>query len=387
MGFGNPEVPWSRLEAVLSGRPEARALLPDPLAGDSGGSWSHKRDAYQAPTLVRGKSTVDYVELHCHTNFSFLDGASHPEELVEEAYRLGLSGLAITDHDGLYGVVRMAEAARELELPTVFGAELSLGLPGAQNGEPDPAGRHLLVLARGHGGYARLSRSIALAQLAGGEKGRPVYDLDEVAQSLRDHAVVLTGCRKGHVRAALAAGGVPAAAGELERLVALFGRDGVVVELTDHGYPGDGEANDALAALARRYGLAAVATGNVHYARPSGHRLAAALAAVRARRSLDEMDGWLPPAAVAHLRGGDEMAARFAAYPGAVAHAARLGAELAFDLNLVAPALPECEVGEGHTEMSWLRQLTEQGAHRRWGGRQSSPASYRQIDHELNMID
>ncbi|WP_203924265.1 PHP domain-containing protein, partial [Rugosimonospora africana] len=357
MAFGNPDVPWSRLEAVLSGLPGSGPLLPDPPG------------AGRAPALVRGTSSVDYMELHCHTNFSFLDGASHPEELVEEAYRLGLSGLAVTDHDGLYGVVRVAEAARDLDLRTIFGSELSLGLSEPQNGEPDPLGRHLLVLARGRSGYARLARTISLAQLAGGQKGRPAYDLEQTATTLRDHAVVLTGCRKGHVRAALATGGAPAAARELDRLVALFGRDGVVVELTDHGYPGDGEANDVLAALARRYRLATVATGNVHYARPSGHRLGTALAAVRARRSLDEMDGWLPPAAVAHLRGGDEMAARFAAYPGAVAHTAVLGADLAFDLNLVAPALPDCEVGPGHTEMSWLRHLTEQGARHRYGDR------------------
>src|SRR6266545_3508043 len=114
VGFNNPDVPWSRLEAVLSGRPSQPAVV-DPLAasGDGGDSpaWSRKRTGYAAPELVRGTSTVDYVELHCHTNFSFLDGASHPEELVEEAYQLGLAGLAVTDHDGLYGVVRFAGAA------------------------------------------------------------------------------------------------------------------------------------------------------------------------------------------------------------------------------------------------------------------------------------
>ena len=77
----------------------------------------------------------DYAELHCHTNFSFLDGASHPEELVEEAARLGLAALAVTDHDGFYGVVRFAEAARPLGLPTVFGTELTLGL----GSEPVPS--------------------------------------------------------------------------------------------------------------------------------------------------------------------------------------------------------------------------------------------------------
>ena len=110
-----------------------------------------KRPEYHAPALIRGEPAVDYAELHCHTNFSFLDGASHPEELVEEAVRLGLTALGVTDHDGLYGIVRFTEAAKEFQLPTIFGAELSLDLPGPQNGEADPVGRHLLVLARGRG--------------------------------------------------------------------------------------------------------------------------------------------------------------------------------------------------------------------------------------------
>ena len=83
-------------------------------------------------------------------------------------------------------MVRFNEAAREWKLPAVFGTELSLDLPGPQNGEPDPVGRHLLVLARGPEGYARMSRTLALAHLAGGEKGKPVYDVDEVAGALRE---------------------------------------------------------------------------------------------------------------------------------------------------------------------------------------------------------
>ena len=95
-----------------------------------------------------------YAELHVHSNFSFLDGASHPEELVAEGARLGLQALALTDHDGLYGVVRFAEAARAVGLPTVFGAELTLDLTRRQNGIADPEGAHLVVLARDPAGYA-----------------------------------------------------------------------------------------------------------------------------------------------------------------------------------------------------------------------------------------
>src|SRR5262249_15815391 len=156
---------------------------------------------------------------------------------------------------------------------------------------------------------------------------------------------------------------------------------------TDHADPCDGERNDALATLADRAGLRAVATNNVHYATPERRRLATALAAVRARRSLDEIDGWLPPAPTAHLRDRAEMALRFADHPAAVANAAAIAEELAFNLSLVAPNLPDYPVPPGHTEMSWLRELTYQGAAQRYGPRPAWGRAYEQIDHELGMIE
>ncbi|WFR83481.1 error-prone DNA polymerase [Arthrobacter sp. Y-9] len=320
--------------------------------------------------------TIPYAELHAHSHYSFLDGASSPEELVEEAVKLGLHALAITDHDGFYGVVRLAEAAEAYGLKTIFGAELSLGLSAPQNGVADPEGEHLLVLARGEEGYHRLAGAITQAQLAvGAEKGRPVFDLDDLAVRLRGHAVVLTGCRKGAVRRALAGAGAdggfrsPEAAAEhaVRRLVERFGPEGVAVELFDHGNPLDSAHNDALAAIADRLGLPCVATNAVHFAEPSRHPLATALAAVRARRSLDEMDGWLPASDGAHLRSGEEMARRFARYPGAVANTVLLADQLSFPLRSARPKLPQQDVPEGHTPMSYLRELVEQGITERYG--------------------
>jgi len=329
-----------------------------------------------------------YAELHVHSNFSFLDGASHPEELVREAARLGLGALALTDHDGLYGVVRFAEAARALGLPTVFGAELTLGLERRQNGIADPEGAHLVVLVRGPDGYARLSRAIAEAQLAGGEKGNPNFDLGSLFGAHGGQWLVLTGCRKGTVPAALSAGGPAEAGRALDRLIEGFGREHVAVELFDHGQPLDSARNDALARLAVSRGLDPVATSNAHYATPSGHRLAGALAAVRARRSLDEMDGWLPGGPSAHLRSGAEQARRFARYPGAVARAGELGAELAFDLGLLAPGLPPFPVPGGLDEMRYLVALVEEGASQRYGSRAAErvAGAWAQLDHELEVI-
>jgi error-prone DNA polymerase len=389
MGFDNPAVPWSELHRRLSdGR---RSNVPAGANGGDSPAWSRKRQAYTPPPAAKPptRRAHRYAELHAHSNFSFLDGASHPEELVEEADRLGLEALALTDHDGMYGVVRFAEAAAAVGLRTVFGAELSLGLTKPQNGAADPEGRHLLVLARNPDGYARLCRAISAGQLRGKEKGKPEYDMGELAQAAGGQWLVLTGCRKGTVPAALVDEGPAAAARELTRLVELFGPEHVAVELWDHGDPLDSVRNDALAGLALRHGIEVVATNNVHYSVPRRRPLATALAAVRARRSLDDLEGWLPAGGTAHLRSGAEQAHRFARYPGVVERAAEFAKACAFDLRLVAPKLPDWPVPPGHTEMTWLRHLTEEGAIVRYGPRSAEriPGAYRQIDHELALVE
>ena len=375
------------MERVLTGKPRRAGLpLAEPV-GDGGDSpaWSRKRGAYEPVGEARGRSSMPYAELHAHSAYSFLDGASTPEELVEEAARLDLRAIALTDHDGLYGVVRFAEAAKELDVSTVFGAELSLGnVPRTE--DPDPPGPHLLVLARGPEGYRRLSRQISTAHLAGGEKGKPRYDFDALTEAAGGHWHVLTGCRKGHVRQALSAGGPEAAERALADLVERFGADRVSVELTHHGHPRDDEVNAALAALAPRFGCTVVATTAAHFAEPTRGRLAMAMGAIRARNSMDEAAGWLSPLGGSHLRSGDEMAAMFAHRPEIITAAAELGEQCAFGLALIAPQLPPFDVPEGHTENSWLRHLVMTGARDRYGPPERASKAYAQLEHELRII-
>lgn len=379
MGWSNPNISWGELEKRLSGRV---STPQDPEAPIS----QRKRKREKVDVERPAGPVTPYAELHCHSNFSFLDGASGPDHLVLEAIRLGLHALAITDHDGFYGAPLFAETAQlHGDIDTIYGAELSLGLTGPQNGVPDPEGSHLLVLARGVEGYHRLAGAITDAHLRGDEKGRPLYVERELAERAEGHWLVLTGCRKGAVRQALSRGPAYAAA-ELDRLVGLFGRDHVVVELTDHGHPTDSRHNDLLAAIAAERGLPVVATGNVHHATPDRHRLAGAMAAVRARRSLAEMDGWLPVGGGACLRSGDEMARRFARYPGAVARSVAIADEISFDLQKATPRLPK-SVPPGHTQISWLRELTERGFAERYAGTRLEEEARAKVDHELRVIE
>ncbi len=408
MGFTNPSVSWSELERTLSGRARPGEHRGVPKDGGDSPAWSTHRSAYEPPpdlAVARARRTVSgagpgaapYAELHCRSNFSFLEGASHPEELVEEAARLELDALAITDRDGFYGVVRQSEAATVIGVPAVYGVDLGLDdhpIPHGPAGEAGPG--RVVVLARGRRGYADLARVVSRGQMAG-EKGAPRLDLADLADVGGQGTpgaggwVVLTGGADGSVPATLVAEGPAAARRRLQQLVSTFGAEQVRVEIWDHGDPIDAARNEALVDMALRTGVDIVATNDVRYAHPARHRLASALAAVRQRRSLEAHEPWSAGGATAHLRSGVEQARRFARFPGVVEEAAALGRDLAFDLRLVAPELPPFTDPDGQPvdEVTFLRGVVEAGATARYGARPASgtSAAWAQVDRELALIE
>ena len=324
----------------------------------------------------------EYAELHCRSQFSFLHGASSPERLVEVAHDLGLSALALTDRNGLYGVVRFAQAAREVGVPTVFGAEVSC------------AGSDVVVIADGPSGYVALSQALTDGQMRGA-KSHPVFDVASLAERMRGRCFVLTGAHDGPLARALHTDGPRAARRSLELLVEAFGRDRVLVEVWNHGDPLDVWRNDALVGVAAECDVETIATNDVSYAVPSDHVLACALAAVRHRCSLDELDARLPPAATACLRSATEQQRRFARYPGVVARTSEIAGAAAFDLSLIAPRLPPYPCPNGLSEIAFLRQLTETGGRRRYGERPLGAhedlslraRAWSTIDHELAIVE
>ncbi len=199
---------------------------------------------------------MSYVELHCHSAFSLLDGASIPEALVDRAAALGMPALALTDHDELGGFVRFAQAARTAGIDAIIGSEITV------------AGSHLVLLAESRQGYGNLSTLITLGRM-GAQRGEPSVALDQVAA----HAaglLALTGCPRGWVPSRLAAGdprGARAAAGTL---VDIFGRDHIAIECWDHGLPEERELVRGLLGIAKAAGVPWVVTNDVHYAEPGG---------------------------------------------------------------------------------------------------------------------
>ena len=367
-----------------------------------------------------------YAELHCHTNFSFLDGASHPEDLVARAIELGYEALAVTDHDGFYGTSRLWQAARATGLPVIYGVEISLETnPGgaldpvetaqewdrrryartkggqgrlrrgrsvrAHGTKPTslPESDHLVVLAGSPDGYRTLSHLVTRAQLRG-EKDHPVYTWDDLAVAATNNDIhALTGCHSGAVPKAAAGAGLAATIREASRLRELFGPR-LHMELWHHGMPEDDPRNDLMWEVSQKLGLSTVATNQVHYHDRADAYLSEVLAAVAGRRPLVEADGFRPATDERYLKHPEEMEARFRRYPGVVARSAGLGSRLAFDLALIAPRLPDFPMpGHFRDEMDYLRHLAEEGAREVYPGGEDGvdPVARRRIEHELGIIE
>ncbi|MFJ9460799.1 error-prone DNA polymerase [Kitasatospora sp. NPDC101447] len=365
---------WGELHRRMTGSQNAggRTVVPFPAPEAA------------APPIRPATTGPGWAELHVHSTYSFLDGASDPAELVAEAARLGTETLAVTDHDGLYAAAVFAAEARRAGLNTVFGAELTLDASLAPTGVADQDGEHLLVLARGAEGYRRLAKVIGDAHLAGGHKRRPRYDTDRLADAHQGHWAILTGCRKGAVRRALETEGETGAERELRALTDRFGPDNIYVELTDHRMPGDDDRNDTLATLATRLGLTTVATTAAHHASPAQLPLAQTLAALRQNRSLADAEPYLAAAGTAHLRSPQEMAARLAPWPGVQQNTVDLARACAFDFRTLAPEMPGFPVPDSHTEASWLRKLTLRATAHRFAP--DNEKAHRQIAYELDVI-
>ena len=273
---------------------------------------------------------MPYVELHCHSGFSFLDGASHPKELVMRAAELGYPALALTDHNGLYGSMEFAHAAKRANLQPITGAEVTLRecFPGFE--EPD-SGHHVTLLAETPQGYANLCRLLTQSHMDSerGDARLPLPSLLELSGGL----ILLTGCKKSPVAAALSSS-VAEAEQMTRQLVNAFEPGSVFVELQDNAVKGDTARNKALARLAGRLGLGVVATGNVHYHHPERHRLQDVLVSIKNRETLDGAHGARRANRLFHLAEPWEMHHRFQSRPEAITNTLLIAERCAaFDLT------------------------------------------------------
>jgi error-prone DNA polymerase len=314
---------------------------------------------------------MDYAELHCHSYYSFHDGASSLEELLVRAKALGYRALALTDHDNLCGVMRFTQLSRSLEIKAVIGIEITL-----------QSGGHLTLLARDRPGYGNLCRLITAAHNSGerNSPGLPPSLLPEHAAGL----VVLSGCRDSEL-ARLAVASPDEAKVLARRYREWFGAENYYIELQHNLAAGDTERNRALLALAGETGVPVAATGDVHYHVRERHRLQDCLVAIRHCKSLEETHRERRPNSEFYLRETAEIATLFREYPDALRHTLDIAERCTLDLGRdLGYAFPDYQAPAGYTPDSYLEYLCGEAAVRRYG--EVTPEVRRRLDEEFRLI-
>ncbi len=348
---------------------------------------------------VSAAATPPYIELHSHSGFSFLDGASHPEELVLRALELGYPAMALTDHNGLYGSMEFAQAARAEGLQPITGAEVTIaldipgipeGLDGLGSDDPDSdtlaRGCHMTLLAETPAGYANLCRLLSEAHLHS-ERGSPTLPLSSLL-ARTEGLIALTGCRRGPLLAALE-DSVATAELLARRLHSAFGFRRLFVELQDNQAKGDGYRNRSLGRLADRLGIPVVATGNVHYHRPERHRLQDVLVSIRNRKTLSGSHAQRRPNARFYLASPEEMARRFEDRPDALSHTLEIAERCtAFDLTRdLGYTFPDFEGSDRGGALETLTAICLAKLDERYSGSKLEDEARERLHQELGLVD
>jgi error-prone DNA polymerase len=296
-----------------------------------------------------------YVELHSHSNFSFLDGGSHPAELAMRAAELGMPALAITDRGGVYGAVRHLQACRKLGVKPIIGSSLEVD------------GDELILIARNLSGYSNLCRLLTIAH-TDQPKGEARTTLARVAEHRGDLFYLSPTDSQQRLR-------------ELQEAL---GRENVFSELHHHMRPEDPWVLEGRAAIARRCGSGVVATNQVHYHVPSRRRLHDVLVAIRHRATLEEARPHLFPNSEHHLKSGAEMRPLFEGHAEALATPWDIAQECDVDLDFRKVRFPGYPVPDGETPFSFLYKLCFEGVRERY-----QPITIevtRRLQHELEVI-
>jgi error-prone DNA polymerase len=340
-------------------------------------------------------SDSDYVELHAASAFSFLDGGSQPEALVERAVQLGLPAMALADRNGLYGVARFHTTAKRLGLRAHIGAEIAVSsfgnrltppawLPHQCPAEPP----RVLLLCATQTGYQNLCQLITRFKMREATKAEGAATLDDL-EEFSAGLICLTGGNEGPLAAALANDGLTEARNVTERLSSIYGRGNLYLELQRHQQREEESRNQSLLNLASEVHLPVIASNGVRYGIAEDREILDVLTAIRHHTTLDKAGRLLAANAQRLLRSGREMSALFSDIPEAIANTRIVSDRLAFTLDHLGYEFPHYPVPEGETMDSFLAKRVEEGARLRYtvpSKRHLLDKARAQVEHELKLI-
>ena len=339
--------------------------------------------------------TEGYIELHAASAFSFLEGASQPEDLVERATELHMPAIALLDRNGIYGTARFHTAAVRAGVAAHVGSEIAVAdfgprmMPAAWLPmQRTPELSRLPLLCTSRTGYQNLCQLITAFKLREPNKGEGAATLDDLEQ-YAEGLICLTGGDEGPLAAALVHGGEEAGRRLVDRLIAIYGRENVYIELQRHHEREEEWRNQAALRIARSLRLPVLATNGVRYAKAYDREILDVFTAIRHHTQLDRAGRLLALNSQRSLRPAHEMIRLFADIPEAIWNTHELSTRLSFRLNDLGYQFPHYPVPVGETMDSYLAQLVAKGVIHRYGPKNDADLMCRaraQVEHELRLI-
>ena len=336
---------------------------------------------------------MNFTHLHVHTEYSLLDGSSKISEIVQQAKKLGMDSLAITDHGVMYGVIDFYRAAREAGINPVIGCEVYVA-PGSrfdrETGTHREDGRenesryhHLVLLAENNKGYANLTKIVSRG-FTEGFYYKPRVDY-EVLEEFHEGIIALSACLAGAVPSLLLRGLYEEACEEARKLQGIFGKDNFFLELQDHGIPEQKTVNQGLLRMHNELGIELVATNDVHYIYDSDAEAHDILLCIQTGKKVSDENRMRYEGGQYYLKSGEEMEELFLYAPEALENTHKIASRCHVEIEFGKYKLPHFDVPEGYTSESYLRELCAKGLVKRYGEKKAGELNER-LDYELDTI-
>lgn len=331
---------------------------------------------------------MKFTHLHVHSHYSLLDGLAKIDDLFEEAKKLGMDSLALTDHGVLYGAIEFYIKAKEYGIKPIIGCEMYLTPNDLHSKNPDSLDRrrhHLILLAKNEKGYKNLMKLVSIAHLEGFYY-KPRID-KKVLRQYAEGLIGLSACIEGEVPATVLANGLEKAEKVALEYQEIFGAGNFYLELQHHKrFPNQKIANDALIEISKKTGIPLVATNDIHYVHKENAPIQDILLCIQMNRKVDEKDRMNLMDFDLHMLSTEEMMENFQDLPEALENTQKIVEQCNLEIKLGETLLPYFEVPEGFDSKSYLRKLCIEGLKKRFGG--SAPKKYiDRMEFELQVIE
>ncbi|HTP58409.1 MAG TPA: DNA polymerase III subunit alpha, partial [Spirochaetia bacterium] len=326
-----------------------------------------------------------FVHLHCHSDFSLLDGASSVDALVSRAQELGMTHLALTDHGNMFGVMAFSKECRAQGITPIIGSEFYKA-PGSRleksGSERGTRHHHLILLARNAAGYANLLK-LSSQGYTEGFYYKPRID-DELLERHHEGLICLSACLAGDIPAAILEGRHGEARKRAGWYRELFGPDGFYLEVQDHGIPEQKTVNRELVRISRETGIPLVATNDIHYTGRGDARAQDVLICIGTGKKVSDGTRMKFEHPEFYFKSGDEMAQVFEEMPEAVSNTVKIAEQCQLELKPERPQLPVYDVPAGNTPDAYLAELARAGLAERYSP--VPPDAVKRLEYELKII-